>query len=219
MGTMKPWSYSSLTAFETCPRQYYHLRVAKDIKEEQGDAAKWGEWVHKQFEIFLNGGPELPDKIKQWRGIAEKAAAKPGEHLVEQQMAVSSSFLPAEWWTCWSRGILDFGAVHENKAIILDWKTGNRKPLTDQLKLSAGYIFATYPEVNTVKTGFAWLKENKLDTDTFTREQVPQIWGEFVPRVRRLEIAFEKDKWPAKPSGLCAKWCAVGRQRCEFCGR
>ena len=28
------WSYSSLKLFEQCPRKYYHLRVAKDFKED-----------------------------------------------------------------------------------------------------------------------------------------------------------------------------------------
>ena len=27
------WSYSSITLFDQCPKKYYHLRVAKDIKE------------------------------------------------------------------------------------------------------------------------------------------------------------------------------------------
>ena len=31
----------------------------------------------------------------------------------------------------------------------------------------------------------------------------------FIPRIRRMERAYEQDTWPAKPSGLCAGWCPV----------
>ena len=27
------WSYSSLKTFQQCPKKYYHLRIAKDIKQ------------------------------------------------------------------------------------------------------------------------------------------------------------------------------------------
>ena len=34
MAELKTWSYSSATTFEKCPKQYYHLYVAKDIKQD-----------------------------------------------------------------------------------------------------------------------------------------------------------------------------------------
>ena len=43
------------------------------------------------------------------------------------------------------------------------------------------------------------------------------IWQGFVPRVAKLESAYERDKWPAKTSGLCKAWCPV--LSCEFNGR
>lgn len=216
---LKPWSFTSLTSFETCPKKYYHTRVAKDVTEPQGEAALWGDWVHKQFQASLETGVALPDKIKKWQGLVDKAAAKPGEQFVEYKMAVSPSFQPADWWTSWSRGIVDFAVVNGDTALLLDWKTGNRKPGSDQLFLFAGYAFAHFPEVQKVTTGFVWLKDNKLDKDTFTREHIPVIWADFTVRARRLELAYEEEKWPAKPSGLCKEWCWVGKQRCVFCGR
>jgi len=41
---MKPitWSYSSLALYQQCPKKYYHLKVAKDIKEELGEAIVFG---------------------------------------------------------------------------------------------------------------------------------------------------------------------------------
>ena len=75
-----------------------------------------------------------------------------------------------------------------------------------------------YPWVDKVVTGFIWLKTSEFDKEVFTREQLPEIWSEFMPRLARVAIAYDQDKWTPKPSGLCKKWCPVGRQLCEFCG-
>ena len=32
------WSYSKLKNFETCPKRSWHLDVARDIKEPEGEA-------------------------------------------------------------------------------------------------------------------------------------------------------------------------------------
>ena len=92
--------------------------------------------------------------------------------------------------------------------MVLDYKTGKRKP-SEQLDLYAAYIFAHYPEVEDVKTIFVWLKEQKTDKKRFNRDELPIIWREFIPKVARLESAYNRDSWPAKPSGLCNGWCPV----------
>jgi len=53
---MKPlaWSHSALNDYLTCPKQFFHKRVAKDCREEQGEAALWGDRVHKFFEMRIN---------------------------------------------------------------------------------------------------------------------------------------------------------------------
>jgi hypothetical protein len=70
-------------------------------------------------------------------------------------------------------------------------------------------MFIQYPEVQVVNTGFIWLQDKKMDKEVFMREQTYDIWGAFLPRVRRLEEAHEKNHWPEKPSGLCRGWCGV----------
>ena len=39
------WSYSSLALYQQCPKKYYHLKVAKDIKEEPGEAMTFGNEI------------------------------------------------------------------------------------------------------------------------------------------------------------------------------
>lgn len=207
------WTYSQLDKFETCPRQFFHVRVAKDIVEPPTEHTLWGEAVHTAFENRIKEGTPLPEGMTQWEGLASKLVKLPGEKLCEQQMAVDRNFQPAPWKSAWTRGIADLLVVHQDKAVVMDYKTGKRK-LTEQLMLYAGYAFAHYPEVNTVTTGFVWLKDKKIDKESFSREDVPKIWNTFLPRVRKLELAYEKNAWPCRPSGLCRGWCPV--KTCEF---
>lgn len=211
--TIPAWTYSQLDKFETCPRQFYHVRVARDIVEPPTEYTVWGEKVHTAMEHRVLTGQELPEGMTQWEPLAAKLAKLPGDKLCEQQMAVDKNFQPAPWKQAWTRGIADLLVVNKSAAVVLDYKTGKRK-LTEQLMLYAGYTFSHYPEVNTVTTGFVWLKDKKIDKDVFVREDIPKIWNTFLPRVRKLELAYEKDAWPCRPSGLCRGWCPV--KSCEF---
>ena len=44
---MKACSHSMLTAFETCPHQFYRVWVLLVVFEEEGEAALWGDRVHQ----------------------------------------------------------------------------------------------------------------------------------------------------------------------------
>jgi hypothetical protein len=118
----------------------------------------------------------------------------------------------------WFRGVLDLTILQPEKAVVLDYKTGKVKEDGDQLKLFAGATFAQYPYLQEVKTGYVWLAHNKVSTRTFVKDEVPAIWQEFIPRIRRMEVSQENDSWPPRPSGLCKNWCPVGKRLCEHCG-
>ena len=218
-----PWTYSQLDSFENCPKKFYHLKVARDIVEPPTVHTEWGTRVHTALEDYVKDGTPLPEGMTQWDGIAAKLKALPGEKHTEIQFAIDANFQPCAWKGSWSRGIADLLVIHKDKALVADYKTGKRKP-TEQLDLYANYVFHHYPEVNVVTTGFIWLKEKKVDWNSgrpdkqpITRGEVPVVWAEFLPRVRKLESAYERDKWPAKTSGLCKAWCPV--LSCEFNGR
>lgn len=206
--TMPAWTYSRLSAFETCAKQFYHTKVKKDIVEGETEATIWGSKVHSAFENALLTGEPLPEGMGHWQGIADKFAKLPGEKLVEHKYAVDKNFQPTSWETAWTRGIGDLVVIHKDRALIADWKTGKRKP-TEQLDLYAGYIKAYHPEVKVIQTAFVWLKPRTITKKTMGVEEVPIIWQGFIPRVRRMERAYEQDTWPAKPSGLCNGWCPV----------
>lgn len=210
-----PWTYSQLDEFETCPRQFYRLRVLRDIPYVPNEAAMWGTRVHKALEQRVRDGKPLPDELRSLEGIASKLVALPGEKHCEVKLAIDKAFQPVKYKdpSAWSRGMGDLVVVHGRQAAAFDHKTGKRKP-SDQLILYALYLFAHYPQVDEVQTAFIWIKEKRIDKQTVTRSDIPDLWQRFLPRVRRLEVAREKNEWPARPSGLCRGWCPV--KDCEF---
>ncbi len=210
---MKAWTYSHLEKFATCPKQFYHSNVAKDFVSPPTEATIWGERVHTAFENRVKEGTPLPEGMQQWEPIAKKLESIEGNKLPEVKLAVSRAFQPADWNNAWSRGIADLVINKGDKALVFDYKTGKRKP-SEQLHLYAAYVFAHYPEVKQVKTNFIWLKEKKTDAKEFHKDEAPAIWREFLPKVHKLESAYERDSWPAKPSGLCRGWCPV--KTCQF---
>ena len=215
-----PWSYSSLTAFETCPRRYHITRIAKLVKEPQTTATIHGNEVHKALEDAVSGKAKLAPKYADYSGIVERIREAKGKKLVEQKFALTSSFKPTDFFApnAWVRGVVDVAIINPTSAVVLDYKTGKVKLDQDQLKLFAATTFALHPYVETVKTGYVWLAFNRIDTKDFSRLDCPSVWDSFLPRVKRLTHALEQDEFLPKPSGLCKSWCPVGKSLCEFCG-
>lgn len=213
------WSHSVLNSFDTCERRHHEVKVLKNFIEPEGEQLKWGNEVHRAVFKYMKFGDDLPDNMKQYQQILDQVRDTPGEKFAEQQLALTRDFKQCAWFDpkTWVRAIIDYGIKRDGLFIALDWKTGKPKPDSDQLKLFAGVVFCIHPDVHTVRTGFVWLGDNQITSETYKRQELPEIWNTFLPLVKRLESAFEKDQWNPKPSGLCRAWCPV--TSCEFHGK
>lgn len=223
MSKVVPWSYTSLTSFETCPRRFYLTRVTKEVKEPQSQAMLHGNEVHKALENSLRDGTPLPDKYAKHQPIIDRLAAKKGQRLIEHKVALTKGFKETTFFSkdCWVRGVVDVGIVGVESAVIFDYKTGKPKSDPSQLKLFAGMAMSAFPKIEEVTVGFMWLAHNRMgseDVAKYTRSDLPEIWGEFSARVSRMEHAEKENRFVPKPSGLCREWCPVGKKLCEFCG-
>lgn len=215
------WSHSVLNSFETCPRRHKLTRITKEVKEPQTEQTRHGNEVHRAFENAIKGVEPLPAKYAQYQPLVRSCVAAPGEKLVEFKFALTDSYKPTAYFAkdVWVRGVIDFALVRGDRAAVVDWKTGKPKPDLDQLKLFALAMFAHRPTVTQISTGFAWVGHDLMVKESFDRQQFGELWSEFLPRVRRLQSAVERDDFPPRPSGLCKDWCPVSRAKCEFSGR
>ena len=221
IGTATPWSYSSLSSYETCPRRFYITRISKLVTEKQTEATIHGNEVHKALENYVGNKAPLAAKYESYRPIADKIRMAPGKKLLEYRFGLTKALTPTTFFASdvWVRGVLDVCVIQGITGTILDYKTGKRKVDADQLKMFAGAALASWPYLESVKTGYLWLQTNQLDQQEFTQADKPLIFQEFAARVRRMEMSEKNDDWPANPSGLCREWCPVGRANCEHCGK
>lgn len=213
------WSFSSLTQFRNCPKQYQEIRVLRNFKEEKDATSIWGDRVHKAFATSLTTGVPLPAEMDVWQSIVNQFSKIKGRGLFENELALTRAFTPCEWFgpDVWVRGIIDALWIDGPVAKAVDWKTGRRKPNSDQLALFALLVFHTFPEVQEVRTMFVWLKTGQKDDETFKREDIATIWQPLLIDVKRLENAHTTGTWIPKTSGLCSQWCSV--LTCQFNGK
>lgn len=213
------WSYSALTGFETCARQHHEMRILKRWPDPPGEAQLWGIEVHKHIENRIGMGRPLPSFLQYVEPIIQKFETSKGVTQPEYKLALNDKFQPVEFFAkdAWVRAVGDVVKVHGDAAFACDWKTGKYREGDGQLKLQAAVKFATYPHVNKVGIVYAWLKDKRTTVKTFTRDQAPEIWQEFLPRAKRMEIAILNNDFPPTPSGLCRNHCNV--MSCEHNGR
>ena len=219
MTTPKPWSHSALDDFVNCPRSYYEKRIAKSVTEERSEQMIWGEEVHKAFELRQLNGKKvspLPEALQIHEPFMQRLKAMPGMRWTEQKVGFNRKAEPCDFFAedVWCRLIIDYKKVHENFAVIVDYKTGKPHNKFKQLKLCALHTFADHPDVDTVSVMYYWTKTQTTTMENYTRDQIPELWAPFVPDLRQYAQAFKEDVWQPRPSGLCNGWCPV--KDCEF---
>jgi len=213
------WSYSQLKNYETCPKRYYHYNVAKDVQEPETDQLRDGNALHKAFENRIKHATPLPLGYGQYEDLLSRIINAPGVTYAEQKLAMTSTFQPVAYFGkgVWYRGVLDCTKVRETTAITFDWKTGKPSQDMTQMQLAAATLFCHLPQLQRVKVALAFLAHGQTETGEFLREDLTEIWGEILPRVKQVERARVTQEFPPKPSGLCRKYCAV--QSCPHHGR
>jgi hypothetical protein len=214
-----PWSHSSLEGFDTCGRQYEELKVLRNFQDQKNDASIWGDQVHIAMEKYLQSGEAMPGNMTQYAPYLDKFKARPGKLLAEQKYGIDIHLRPCSFYgpQVWGRGIVDVLQLFGTVAHVDDHKTGkNRKKNMQQLIIFALLVFLHHPEIQTVVCTFHWLQLGLTDSEVFNRHQMPEMWETLIPKLERYARAFHLGIFPAKPSGLCKRHCAV--TTCEHWG-
>jgi predicted RecB family nuclease len=212
---MTAWSYSSIKTFDQCPKKYYHLKVAKDVKDEGNDASRYGNDAHEAAEHHIKHGTPIPEKFKVMQPVVHTLAKFPGEKHTELKLGVrktATGYAPCGFFDkdVWWRGIVDLLITNGSTAHMVDYKTGKNAKYADmkQLDLMAGAVFVHYPEIQKVKSGLAFVVSNEFPKKTHTREHLDTYLAVFDDQLEQLEDSMQNGVWNAKTSPLCG-WCPV----------
>lgn len=208
------WSFSRLKNFEVCPKRHYEIDLAKNFKEAGGAALDWGNRVHDVLAARCgkDRAPLPPDFVMYEPWAVKVLGNSPPENVfVEQGLALTKDFTPTGNFDSdvWLRVKCDLYRVVGDVALAVDWKTGKILEDSVQLALTAACILAKHPEVKAVRSSYVWLKEDAESSEVFYREDIPTIWRSIWHRIEAMETAFRMTNYPATPSGICARFCAV----------
>jgi hypothetical protein len=119
-----PWSFSRIKAFETCPKQFYHVNVLKQFPYVETEAMRYGTEFHEAAEHFIRDGTPVPDRFAFARPVLDALAAKPGEKLCEQKLGLTAELEACTFFAdnVWFRGIVDLLIIDGDEATIVDYK-------------------------------------------------------------------------------------------------
>jgi hypothetical protein len=208
-----PWSFSRIKAFDTCPKQFYHVSVLKQFPFVETEAMRYGTDLHKAAEEFIRDGTPVPDRFGFLRPALEVLAAMPGEKLCERKLGLNDKLEACDFFApdVWFRGIVDLAIIDGDRAYIVDYKSGRSSRYAEkgQLELMALTMFQHFPQLKEVKAGLLFVIANDFVKAKYTRVKRRELWQKWLSEYGRMEAAFDSGTWNPKPSGLCKRHCPV----------
>ena len=213
--SLPAWSFSSIKAYEQCPKKFYHLKVAKDYEEPKTEAILYGSQFHEAAELYIRDGTPLPPQFNYAKSVLDNFNRMPGEKLCEYEMGLTEDLQPCGFKdpNVWWRGIADLIILdRENaEARVVDYKTGKSTKYADkgQLELMALAIFKHFPEIKKVKGGLLFVIANAFLKDNYHVDQQDVRWSKWIADRKRMAASYASDVWNARPSGLCRNHCVV----------
>lgn len=204
------FSFSVVDMYRSCAKKYYHLKVAKDFKDSDSSFSADGKAIHEALLTRVIDGTPLPLPMRYMEPIAAKFANTDGVKSGEIQLALNRQFEPCAWFDkdCYVRAIIDLLIIKGNKATIIDWKTGKVRPKPDQLKLAAAVLSQQMPEIEHFTCAFVWVNHKEVTPLTLRKENMADVWADWIEAADEMEDAIKITAFPASPSYLC-RWCPV----------
>ena len=213
------WSYSSLKTFEQCPKKYYHLKIAKDVKDEGSEATIYGQEVHRVAEEYVRDDVPLPPQYSFMQETLDSLKSIPGEKHCELKLGVAvrdGKYVPCDFFAkdVWWRGIADLVIINGDTAFSVDYKTSKNAKYADtkQLDLVAAAIFTHFPQVKEIKSALIFVVSNEFVNKKHDSMFRTSYIETFRPELDRLDTAIKVGVWNANSGPLCG-YCPV--KTCE----
>lgn len=213
--SIAPWSFSKAKAFDTCPKQFYHVNILKEYPFEETDAMRYGTEFHKACEDYIDKEKSLPKKFGFIEPTLDALNKKRGVKICEKKLGLTEDLEPCSFFDkkVWFRGIADLIIVDvlAGVAWVIDYKTGRSSKYADkgQLELMALSVFKHYPEVTKIKAGLLFVVAGSLIKETYEIDSESILWEKWLAKYANMKVAFDREVWNPRPSGLCKRHCPV----------
>lgn len=231
-------SYSSTSAYQTCPWQYKQVNFMRAFVSESNEAAERGTVMHEHLEVCVDEDTEYPQAEYQW--ILDDFRAQTGLKIPEMKLAIDRDWCPVDYADprAWYRGMIDLTCINGAHANVSDLKTGKRKfrdPLSFESWLierheggietapqmqanarqAADYallVFLHFPAIETMDFRFIWSDVPGVKEDLFKFKRSRdsrKLLKTMLATPSLIEHSVEHDEWEYRPSGLCNGFCPV----------
>jgi len=232
---MIAWSYTRLKDFERCPLIFNLKYLKKEIVFKENEATRAGSAKHKTLENAAKVLIKHPDQTFVQSDLSHvfpivRSFVKSQDTVIpEQELAFRKDTTVCSWFDkdTWLRVKIDLLGVrhgvadspfehHSDVAMALDWKTGKIRVDEDQLRLYNLAVLMSDSKIWQVSSAFAFIDHKETSKVVVTtRESMSAELAEWSDRAEAINIAAEKDEWPAVPNQFCS-WCDATGLQCEY---
>lgn len=231
-------SWSRLSTYMQCPRQFHLKFISKTFREEEKSVHLIkGEELHKQLEQYVlarNGHAPMPigftPSVRETLPYVDKLYTLYDALYPEAQLAADVTWKPTEWFapnTAW-RSIWDITAVRPQTCFVGDYKSGKIYPYGDtfgQLHLSAVMGLNRFEEVPEVTAAYIYIEHKKIEPIRVTRAPTDEVdsKGKPIPHLKEVQVYFEgwfdrvqlEKNWDPVVNENC-RWCQATRAQCQY---
>lgn len=202
-------SYSNISDYLNCPKQFWHKDLKKDIaKEIKSHAQYGGTKVHDYLKKRLKIREPLPRDYQQHEGICVTLEQHPSVKHMELELGIDAYGRPCDFWDAGVRlrGKLDLACSAAPYALLVDWKSGRRWEDALELKIQAVLLQARYPELTRISGFYYWLRDSavgklhEIDTEA--------AWLNIRDIAMAIAGRVKRHDWPPDQGPLCP-WCPV----------
>jgi hypothetical protein len=210
-----------LNTFETCPRQFFHKYITKDMgpEGEPHPNLELGRRMHLIFEECINTRTLVGALPSEHAYIMSVLISLDGK--AEVKLAVDAHMNPVDYNdpNAIFRGILDYIAIDHDTGVgvIIDYKFGARTPSDAQIMSQTALARAAFPDVSTWAPSYYMAQKRKVhragDVSGISSADVTLMsMLELKPAIMALRHKIERDaddvsRWSTEQSGLCRGYC------------
>jgi len=209
---VRPWSYSRLSTYEECPKQYWYSYV-ENIPgfRPQSTAANRGSAIHAQGERYLLGELKIyPPEFQRVSGHLMGLKAK--KATPELKLAVTDKWEPCDYKdpNAYLRGIIDVLYLEGENLHIEDFKTGqiyDSHPV--QMENYVAIASAHYPQAAVFVTRLIYVDQGMVTSPK--RTEAHRLKPIRMLMDGRIKNAEDDTIFPTTPGQKC-KWCDYSRK-------
>ena len=210
-------SYTFLRDWHNCPHKAYRKYIKKDLpKFVHTKESKWGDEVHKAFEVRIKYGTAFSPEMAKYEAVAAPLVAAGA--VAEKMLGITASGKLCDFFApdVWLRGKIDATIERGAIAAIFDWKTGKRREERAELETHAVLLKAWKPSVQKVTAHYVWLQDNEVGKPHDVSDTEKKL-ADIRSTMNTVANCIEIEDFPKRPHPLCGgDWGSCPVADCEF---